>query len=159
VAENTLCSWVVQDDGVQASSFNFRAQAEGCSMSAVKKKKPAAKKKKAGINLGQIALNEHEAMIEERYAYALEIKQAQDETTEAAINRMVMRMLAMAGPPIFYHNGISVAADEERLKSIQVKSLTWIAVRLMVACAEWDIRIANFTAPKKKCAKCGKKVK
>lgn len=127
-------------------------------MSAVKKKKIVAKKK-ASIGMAEIALAEHEAFVEERYAYALEIKQAQDDATEVAINRMVVRMLAMAGPPVFKYRGISITTDEERLKSIQVKSLTWIAVRLLVACAEWDIRIANFKTPKKRCAKCGKKVK
>lgn len=123
------------------------------------KKKHVAKKGKKSDSGAQAALDKYEALVEERYQFALEVKKAQDEKTEAALNRAVVRMLAMAGPPIFRHDGISVQADEERLKSIQVKSLTWIAVRLFAACAEWDIRIANFTPPKKKCAKCGKSVK
>lgn len=124
----------------------------------VKTKKKTVKKK-ASVGMIEMALAEHEAAVEERYSYAMEIKKSQDDATEVAINRMVVRMKAMAGEPRFYYNGISIPADPERLSSIQIKSLTWIAVRLMVACAEWDIRIANFKAPKRSCAKCGKKVK
>lgn len=126
--------------------------------SAVKKKKAVAKKKSA-VGLGEIALAEHEAFIEERYQYAMGIKREQDDSTEVAINRMVARMQQMAGEPYFKYKGISVPADPQRLRSIQMKSFTWIAIRLLVACAEWDIRIANFKAPKKICARCGKKVK
>ena len=125
---------------------------------AVKKKKPT-KKKHNDIGMAEIALAEHEAFIEERYEYALEIKKAQDEPTTVAINRMIARMQTMAGEPRFYYKGFSVKADEERLKSIQIKSLTWMAVRMFVACAEWEIRIANFKLPTKQCAKCGKRVK
>ena len=128
-------------------------------MSAAVKKKPVAKKKKGNIDLGEIALAEHEAFIEKRYEFALAVKQAQDDATQVAINRMVVRMKAMAGEPIFYYKGVSVKADPERLSSIQIKTLTWIAIRLLAACAEWDIRISNFTSVKKRCAKCGKKVK
>jgi len=34
-----------------------------------------------------------------------------------------------------------------------------VAMRFIVACAEWGIRIGNFKAPKKQCVRCGKKVK
>lgn len=126
---------------------------------AVVAKKKAKGKKKATLGMAEIALAEYEQLVEERYAFALAVKQEQDEQTEVALNRAVVRMLAMAGPPVFKYKGISVPADEERLKSIQVKSLTWFAVRMFAAAAEWDVRIANFKPPKKKCAKCGAKVK
>ena len=125
-------------------------------MPAVAKKKKAKAVKKGAA---EAALKRYEEQVEERYQYALEIKKAQDDQTDVAINRMVMRMQAMAGPPLFYFNGEAIKAEEERLKSIQYKSLLWCAVRLFVACAEWEIRIANFTPIKKRCARCGKKAK
>lgn len=157
--EHTVCAWLMPDDGLQEARVNFRKDDGEEVMAVVAKKKKPAAKKKASVGMAEIALAEYEALVEDRYAWALSVKQDQDEATEAALNRAVVRMLAMAGPPIFKYKGISVAADEERLKSIQVKSLTWFAVRMFAACAEWDIRIANFKPPKKACAKCGKKVK
>lgn len=127
--------------------------------SAVKKKRPAAKKKAVLGAAGQAALDEHEAWVDERYAFAMSVKENQDDATVVAINRMVSRMQQMAGAPYFKFKGISVQADEQRLRSIQVKMFTWMAVRILAACAEWDIRIANFKSPKKCCSKCGKKVK
>lgn len=108
-----------------------------------------AKKKSAG----SIGLVEQSARAEERYAYALPIKEMQDEATQVAINRMVAQMAHMA-PPI----SIEDAKTAELMRSIQYKNQTYIAVRLLVACAKWDIRIANFKLPSATCADCGKKV-
>jgi hypothetical protein len=84
-----------------------------------------------------------EERFQERYDYALEIKNMQDEKTQAAINRLVAQMERMA--PI---------RESEKEKRLQYYSFTWIAVRLLVACAEWNIRVENFTLPEKKCARC-----
>lgn len=92
-------------------------------------------------------VNEIEDRALARYEFAKAIKDQQDETTQVAINRMIAVMAHMA--PVL---------DTEQQKRIQFHNHTWIAVRLMVAAAEWDIRIANFNAPKA-CARCGKRVK
>lgn len=117
-----------------------------------KKKKPVVKKKKheqAGM-----PLDEQMARADKRYEYAMAIKEIQDEETTVAINRMVAYMARMA-PPITEED----SKVRETKKSIQVKNQTYIAVRLLVACAKWDIRIANFRLNKKSCADCGKRVK
>jgi hypothetical protein len=93
------------------------------------------------------------ARADERYAYALPIKEMQDDATKAAINRLVAQMAHMA-TPVIDEDATTLAFK----KSIQYKTQTYIAVRLLVACAKWDIRIANFKLPKSKCADCGKKV-
>jgi hypothetical protein len=52
----------------------------------------------------------------------------------------------------------AVNGETQLLKSIQTRNFRWIAVRCLVALAEWDIKIGNFKLPSKSCAKCGKKV-
>jgi hypothetical protein len=116
------------------------------------KKKSAVKKKKHEPS--GMPLDEQMARADERYQYAMSIKEIQDEETEVAINRMVAYMARMA-PPITDED----AKIRDFKKSIQVKNQTYIAIRLLVACAKWDIRVANFKLHKKSCADCGKRVK
>lgn len=123
------------------------------------KKKSASKKH---VEVSDQALEEAFAEIEERadkrYEYAFAIKEIQDEQTTVAINRLVARMASMAGEPSFSFKG-RYFTDRERLGKVQYYNHLWIAIRVLVACAEWDIRIANFKLPKHNCARCGKKVK
>jgi hypothetical protein len=138
-----VCAWNVPDDGLQEATLNF---SEGGLMAAVKKKKPK--------QAPEMSLVEMSARADERYDYAKAIKELQDEPTVVAINRMVAQMARMT--PVIVEED---AKKRELKKSIQYKNQTYIAVRLLVACAKWDIRIANFKLPKKRCADCGKKVK
>jgi hypothetical protein len=64
----------------------------------------------------------------------------------------------MAGPPKFTMDGRVYNVDMDTLNNLQRRSHLWIAMRLLVACAEWGIRIGNFKAPKDECLRCGVKV-
>lgn len=116
---------------------------------AVKKKNNVQKKVKPEIGLEELM-----GRAEERYQYALPIKEFQDEETQVAINLLTAQMARMA-PPILDED----TSVRNYKKSIQYKNQTYIAVRLLVACAKWDIRIANFKLSQTTCADCGKKVK
>lgn len=93
-------------------------------------------------------LEEIEARATKRYEYAMKIYQAQGIPGQAAINRIVSTMRRMAP-----------RTDTEQETRIVLYNCTYMAVRLIVACAEWDIRISDFKALKRNCAKCGKEVK
>jgi hypothetical protein len=101
------------------------------------------------------ALIDFEEVVATRYAFASEIMENQDSKTIDAIERLVEKMGEMAGPPVFMYEGLSFG-EKERLEKIQLRNLYWVAVRLMAACATWDIKIANFTLPTDRCAKCRK---
>ena len=96
---------------------------------------------------------------DERYEYAMKILEGNPQSAHEAVERMTATMKHMAGEPRFVVNGQAVNIDPEILARIQHKMHVWIAVRLLVACAKWDIRIANFTLSKVLCADCGEKVK
>jgi len=100
-----------------------------------------------------------EERVEENYKYAWEVFKLQDDTTKQALREAVKMMAHMAGEPTFRFRGRPVVEDMARLRVIQERNFLWIAVRLMVACAEWDIQIANFKLPAGKCARCFKPTK
>jgi hypothetical protein len=106
------------------------------------------------------SLVEVEAKADERYDYAVAILQANSEDVRDAVEKMmaVLRKLA-PDTPRFKVDGVYVNVDTEILERINKKLHTWVAVRLLVAAAMWDIRVAGFQLPKKKCARCLKKVK
>jgi hypothetical protein len=95
----------------------------------------------------------------ERYDYAREIYLLQDANTRKAIDTMVETMTRMAGKPVFKFRGKAITADESRLQVVQGHSLNWFAIRIFIACAEFDIQIANFKLPSGKCARCLKPTK
>jgi hypothetical protein len=103
------------------------------------------------------ALADYEEAIKKRHSYAQEIFKIQDETTKRAIRMLMNKMTDMAGPPTFRYKGQDVKADESLLAQLQQESFLWIAVRLLVACADWEIRIANFKLPTNKCMHCGER--
>jgi hypothetical protein len=105
------------------------------------------------------ALIDLEEAVDERYESALKIYHLQDERTRDVIKGMATKMQHMAGRPNFTYKGVSLQADPDRLTKIQERNLFWIAVRLLVACAEYDIQIANFKLPDDNCAKCGKQTR
>lgn len=93
-----------------------------------------------------------------RFEWANKLKELQDEETVIAINRMVMTMARIAGEPQFVFQKVQINAEQGLLRKIQYYNHLWITMRLLIASAEWDIRVANFTLPKGQCARCGKKV-
>ncbi len=100
-----------------------------------------------------------EERVEENYKYAWEVFKLQDDATKQAIREAVKMMAHMAGEPTFRFRGRPVVEDMARLRVIQERNFLWIAVRLLVSCATWDIQIANFKLPTSKCAKCLKPTK
>ena len=67
------------------------------------------------------ALLDYEEMINERYAYAEKIMEAQDGPTLEALEAMADAMTRMAGPARFVIGGVAVGTDEH-LASIQRKN-------------------------------------
>jgi hypothetical protein len=102
-----------------------------------------------------------EERAQERYEWAKTLKEAQSHDVQVAVNRMVAVMGRMAGPPRFAYKGTAMNVDggEQRLLTLQMKNHTWIAMRLVVASAEWGIRFGDFKASKSKCLRCGKVVR
>lgn len=132
------------------------------------KAKAKAKKKKAldpkeqhlsekEIKQGLAILDE---MIDTRYEYAEKILEGQSQSVKHAVEEMIEIFEAMAGPPDFRYKGVRIHAGDAQVEHrMQLKLFRWIAVRLMVACAKWDIRVADLKLPKKLCADCGVRVK
>jgi hypothetical protein len=98
---------------------------------------------------------------DERYAWVESILAVNDESIAEIIGWMVDELQAMEGPPKIVYNGRpynAIKGETELLESIQRRNFAWVAMRCLVACAEWDIRIGNFKLPTKNCARCGTKV-
>lgn len=95
-----------------------------------------------------------EEKVEENYNYAREVYSLQDETTKTAISEAIEMMAHMAGEPTFRFRGRPIVEDMARLRAVQERNFLWIAIRLLVSCAEYEIQIANFKLPAGKCARC-----
>lgn len=104
-------------------------------------------------------LDEISEKAETRFQTAKTIYDQQPKDVQEAVDAMVKTMKHMANPPKFTMDGVTYNVDETLLNSIQRKTHTWFAMRLLVACAEWGIRIGNFKAPKGTCLRCGEPVK
>lgn len=94
---------------------------------------------------------------DERYAYAMKILDGQPESVQAAVDKMKELIKRLSGPPVFRYQGVALNVDEQWAEIVQDKQATWMAARLLVACAEWDIQIGGFKPPKGLCVRCGKK--
>jgi hypothetical protein len=104
------------------------------------------------------ALDEQAESAEKKFKYAKKILDVnKPELNEIAEG--IVETLGRQAPNRLKIDGISVLGHEDELRAINRKLHWWIAVRLLVAAAEWDIRISGFKLPKSKCARCGKKVK
>ena len=105
-------------------------------------------------------LDEMDEAADERYVYAKQILEVNPPAISELVEKMAQTMRRMQPERLpFVVDGQAVNVDQEILERINKKLHVWIAVRLLVASALWDIRIANFKLPKKSCARCGKKVK
>ena len=100
-----------------------------------------------------------EERVEENFNYAWELFKLQDEPTKQAIRKAIEMMEHMAGEPTFRFRGRPIVEDMARLRVVQERNFLWIAIRLLVACAEYEIQIANFKLPADHCARCGKPTK
>jgi hypothetical protein len=77
---------------------------------------------------------------DEHYWYAKTLFDVQDEPTREVILRLIEQMEAMVREPSELHH----------------KYFLWIAIRILVALAQMDIRVANFTPLGRHCIECGR---
>src|SRR5215467_7340577 len=105
------------------------------------------------------ALIDMEEQIDVRFEYAKRILKMQNEAVHKIVSEWIEQMQRMAGEPVFLFNGMRIPGDPEKMREMQEKNFVWIAVRLLAACAVWDIQISGFKLPEDACAKCGKEVK
>jgi predicted nucleotide-binding protein (sugar kinase/HSP70/actin superfamily) len=99
---------------------------------------------------------------EERAKWVNEILKANDDDVAHVLRIMVETLKHMEGPPKIVFEGKpynAVKGETELLERIQERNFAWVAMRCLVACAEWNIQVGNFKLPKDLCARCGVKVK
>lgn len=98
----------------------------------------------------------------EREKYVAAILAANDDDVWQAVKAMVEMLTNMHGDPKLVYKGHAYNPSEselQTLKRVQKRNFRYMAIRVLVACAEWDIQIAGFTAPKKLCVRCAAPVK
>lgn len=100
------------------------------------------------------ALIDYEEEVDRRYDYAQGILKMQNQAVLGAVDVLVEQMKRMAGTPIFTYKGSAYPASPSRLLQCQERNFVWIAVRLLAACAVWDVQISGFKLPEDHCAKC-----
>lgn len=93
-----------------------------------------------------------------RYAYARALMANQPDDTRELVVGMVVKMQEMAGKPT-----LTLRDGGETLKinipdMIQERNFYFYAVKMLLACAQMDIQLGGFVAPKA-CVECGVKVK
>lgn len=126
-----------------------------------KGKKKAIKKKAAPAiseKTVRAAMEAAQKEADHRFKYAKRIIEHNGE----AFAEMVEKMVEILGKGVqerLVIDGAAVPVDSDELHEINRKTRTWVAVRLLVAAAEWDIRIGSIKLPKSRCFRCGKKVK
>lgn len=131
-------------------------------MATAKKKKPVKKKGEITPKGLKAFVKDLEGRSKERSKYVDAIMAVNDESVHEIIGWLVEALQAMHGEPTLFFKGATysaIAGEPFLLEKIQLRNFKWIAVRVLVACAEWDIRIGDFKLPKKSCARCGVKVK
>lgn len=102
-------------------------------------------------------LDDQRARAEKKFKYAKRILGVNTPALNETVEQMV-ESLGRQSQPRLVIDGVYVECDTAELREINQLLHYWVAVRLLVAAAEWDIRISGFKLPKSKCARCGKKV-
>jgi len=101
---------------------------------------------------------------EEREEYTQSILAVNDNSILKAVGLIVeslQRMSPTNGQPDFTFEGKTyhlVGGEAELVENIRNRNYRYIAIRLLVACAEWGIRPGNFNLPQDSCCRCGKEV-
>jgi len=100
---------------------------------------------------------------EERESYVQTILKANDESvleTVALIVEQLEKMSPTQGDLVTFEGQSYrlVGGEAELAQRIRIRNFRYIAIRVLVACAEWDIKVGDFTLPRSNCARCGKKV-
>jgi hypothetical protein len=118
---------------------------------------PAAQKK--AERAIRRALADMDELADERAAYANAILDANPPEIRQLVESMTEKMRYMQDRPRFVHDGIPVNIEPQVVQNLNDKIHLWVAVRLLVACAEWDIQVGNFKLPNNLCFRCAKKVR
>lgn len=112
----------------------------------------------------RVYLDEFDERSEERDKYSQKILDANDQAAADVVDQITESLRKMH-PEItdsipFQGRVFRITPEEaSMLRKARDRNFLYIAVRIMVACSEWNIRIADFKLPKHNCARCGKKVK
>lgn len=120
--------------------------------------KPIPKKK----SVVSARLAELDALTTKRGKWVDQMREASGDNIDEILGIMVENLHAMQGPPTLVIDKQAVTVTEQEFKllqSIQHRNFEWIAMRCLVACAEWGIKIGSFAAPKHNCIRCTRKVK
>ena len=125
---------------------------------------PKAKGKKSKLDHEKALkklLKDLDEQTDERYAWAVKFLKGQDEKVREAVGRMVDTMKEMAGPPTA---NLIMPGDKQPTtvnvdESFQDRNFVYIAVRLLLAGAKMDIRVAKLKLSNR-CVEplCGRKV-
>jgi len=121
----------------------------------------SAKKQERKLRNFLMELDEHS---EEREEYTQSILAVNDNSILKMVSMIVEcleRMSPNKGEPDFTFEGKTyhlVGAEAEMVERIRNRNFRYIAIRLLVACAEWGIRAGNFNLPADSCCRCGKEV-
>lgn len=96
---------------------------------------------------------------DERYDYAKLIYEMQSPKVKAIIEAMVDKMHVMVGdnPPLYYKGTPINGGDPQTVRKLYDKNFYWLAIRILVSLALWDIRMEDFKLSPKLCARCGEK--
>lgn len=100
-----------------------------------------------------------------REAYTQIILDANPPSVEATVDFIadqLRKMQPQADKEVIPFEGANhrlVGGEIEMVRKIEDRNYRYIAIRILVACAEWNIRVGDFTLPSRNCARCGKKVR
>jgi len=106
-------------------------------------------------------LDERSEVREEYTQSILAVNDSSILTVVGEIAESLLRMSPQKGEPVIIFEGRTfspVGAEADLIRKIQMRNFRYIAIRLLVACAEWDIRVGNFNLPDDTCCRCGKEV-
>ncbi len=139
--------------------WGHKGSAEIVAVKAKAKKKVKKKEIQHVVSQKRIqqAMGDAAVDADKKFAYAKRILDANGQELTDTVERMV-EILGKNNDPKLRVDGVSVEYDQSELRAFNRKLHYWVAVRLLVAAAEWDIRISGFKLPKRRCARCGKKV-
>jgi rRNA maturation endonuclease Nob1 len=129
----------------------------------IKEVKKKAKRKEIQPQLSEKRIREvikaEDEKAEKKFLYAKRILDANGPELNDTVGHMVEILGKHNDNPKLKIGGVYVECNQNELRAINRKIHFWVAVRLLVAAAEWDTKISGFKFPKKRCARCGKKVK
>jgi len=97
----------------------------------------------------------------EREQYTQAILRENDDSVADIVGHMVESMERMDGAPRFVFEGQTfnqIKGESDLLARIFNRNYRYLAVRILVALAQLDVRLGAFNFPQKSCVSCGRGV-